>query len=306
MNERLSDNPPGVPVPAGALREYIEDRTAAGLASGALQSIQTESEIVRQAGVNFLVRRVSSLRRKDHQRFAAAAAKQSNPFLPYDPELYLGDLGPRHAAVLNKFNVVASHLLLVTRAFVHQEQLLDRDDFGVAWTCLNELDGLVFYNGGQVAGASQAHKHLQWVGLPLAEQGPDLPIEALFGQIHYDKGIGRSAGLPFVHAIAACEEVLSDLGADRAALVERSLELYHELLRQVGLAPSASRQLGPYNLLLTRRHMLLVPRSEEFVEGISLNALAYAGALLVRSDEQMERVRSLGPLGVLSRAGVVG
>ena len=306
MNARLLKNPPGDPVPAGALRKHLEQRTAAGLAGGALQSIQTESEIVQQAGVDFLVRRIANLRRKDQARFAAAAAEDSNPFLPYDPALYLGDIGPRHAAVLNKFNVVAKHLLLVTRAFVHQEQLLDKDDFAAAWFCLSELGGLVFYNGGREAGASQTHKHLQWVGLPLTEQGPDLPIEVLFGQIINGDGIARSAGLPFVHGIAACDQVLGDLGGDREALVKLSLELYHEMLRQVGLAPIGTRQSGPYNLLLTRRHMLLVPRSEEFVEGISLNALAYAGAFLVRSDVHLERLRSIGPLAVLSRAGVAG
>jgi ATP adenylyltransferase len=45
--------------------------------------------------------------------------------------------------------------------------------------------------------------------------------------------------------------------------------------------------------------MLLVPRSREFFDAISINSLGFAGALLVRNEEQLERVRSCGPMTVL-------
>lgn len=65
------------------------------------------------------------------------------------------------------------------------------------------------------------------------------------------------------------------------------------------------RQRAPYNFLVTRRWMLMVPRSREFVEGISINALGYAGGLLVRDEAQMETVRSRGPMDLLCRAAFV-
>ena len=40
------------------------------------------------------------------------------------------------------------------------------------------LDGLAFYNSGEVAGASQRHKHLQLIQ-PLGPDGLRAPMEAL-------------------------------------------------------------------------------------------------------------------------------
>ena len=56
---------------------------------------------------------------------------------------------------------------------------------------------------------------------------------------------------------------------------------------------------GPYNLLATRRWLLLVPRSEEYFEGISINALGFAGALLVKDTTQLAVLRSHGPMTAL-------
>ncbi|MBW2254170.1 MAG: phosphorylase, partial [Deltaproteobacteria bacterium] len=79
---------------------------------------------------------------------------------------------------------------------------------------------------------------------------------------------------------------------------------YRALLAAVGLDVDARGWLGPYNLLLTRQWMLVVPRSREHVDGMSLNALAFAGALLVKNTAEMARVMARGPMGVLAAAGV--
>ena len=50
--------------------------------------------------------------------------------------------------------------------------------------------------------------------------------------------------------------------------------------------------------------MLFVPRAVERWEGISLNALAFAGAILVRDASQLDRVRAAGPMALLRHAGV--
>ncbi len=50
--------------------------------------------------------------------------------------------------------------------------------------------------------------------------------------------------------------------------------------------------------------MLLIPRSEEFFESISINALAFAGSLFVQSEEQMRAVEATGPISVLQRVAV--
>ncbi|NIO40609.1 MAG: phosphorylase, partial [Burkholderiales bacterium] len=38
-----------------------------------------------------------------------------NPFLPYGKDLFVSDISETHLALLNKFNVIDYHLLIVTR-----------------------------------------------------------------------------------------------------------------------------------------------------------------------------------------------
>jgi len=56
-----------------------------------------------------------------------------NPFLPYDEALWVAHLSARHTLLLNKFNVVRHHLLVVTRAFEPQAAPLSAGDLGATW-----------------------------------------------------------------------------------------------------------------------------------------------------------------------------
>ena len=57
----------------------------------------------------------------------------ANPFLPYDEALWVAHLSASHALLLNKFNVVAHHLLVVTRAFEPQAAPLSAGDMAATW-----------------------------------------------------------------------------------------------------------------------------------------------------------------------------
>jgi ATP adenylyltransferase len=80
-------------------------------------------------------------------------------------------------------------------------------------------------------------------------------------------------------------------------------DAYLALLDHAGIACRDTVVRGPYNLLLTDAWMLLVPRTRELYAGISINALGFAGALLVRNQAQMTLLRRVGPLEVLSQVG---
>ena len=54
--------------------------------------------------------------------------KPANPFLPYDEILWVAHLSSTHTLLLNKFNVVAHHTLVVTRKFERQEEQLSAQD----------------------------------------------------------------------------------------------------------------------------------------------------------------------------------
>jgi ATP adenylyltransferase len=168
-----------------------------------------------------------------------------------------------------------------------------------------EFDGLAFYNGGEVAGASQPHKHLQMIPLPMVENGCRVPVEPLFDGARFERELGIIPGIPFVHSFARLAPGSVNQPSKAAEVVFR---LYRNMLQTVGLnpsdAPEQARQSGPYNLLVTREWMLLVPRSEEFFGTISINALGYAGALLVRNERQMQMLEKHGGMAVLKHTGI--
>lgn len=288
----------------GSLPARLTAATDGALASGALQPIATDYELVEDSGITFLVRVLASLARKDEDaRLRRRSVKEgagSNPFLPYEKDLFVTDLTDTHIAVLNKYNVIERHLLVVTRDFVHQDEYPVAEDLAALLAVMAEYDSLGFYNGGTVAGASQPHKHLQVVPLPLRAGDTGTPVDPVVAAARRHGAVACAEGLPFLHAVAPVRE---EWFADPAGGAPGALASFHALLLAVGMegetpAPGR-RQSGPYNLLVTRKWMLLVPRSQELFDGASVNALGFAGALLVRNAGEMERLKRAGPLKAL-------
>lgn len=284
----------------GTLWSKIRLQTQHALDCGALQPIPTTYDWVEQNGIRFVVRILANLQRK-------VAAKESqpknfNPFLPYDPNLFVTDLSPTHLVLLNKFNVMDHHLLIVTREFESQDDCLTTQDFQSLALGLSEVDGLAFYNGGPKAGASQPHKHIQIVPLPFVPDGSRLPIESLLLENTVSAQAGTNPRLPFLHLITRFEKL--DFTQPKT-LSMYLLEAYRHLMISLNLMSIDSTKCsqGAYNLLMTREWMCIVPRSQEGFGDIQINALGFAGALLVRNPEQLAYLQAVGPLTVLQNVG---
>lgn len=294
----------------GHLLEEIEQTRENALRIGALLPIPTDFEYIEDGEVRFLIRILSRLTQKDKEKREKQLAlskenRPANPFLPYDEDLYVADISMRHVALLNKFNVLNNHLLIITRDFEDQRSLLTIDDFEALCICLAEFDGLGFYNGGVAAGASQAHKHLQIVPLPLDPKGPETPIEPLLLRDIKQDGVTRIAAFPFLNAVRAIDPVVLRSPRDAAAVC---FDAYSQLLAATGLTPPShgnpTMQSGPYCLLVTRRWMLLVPRSREHFESISINSLGFAGSFFLRSRKEYELLRKAGPVKALQNVSL--
>ncbi|NEU79378.1 phosphorylase [Nostoc sp. UIC 10630] len=287
---------------SGTLWTSVKERTEHALQCGALLSIPTEFEFIEQDGVRFLVRILSNLNRKKaakekQEKQSAVSGQEFNPFLPYEEDLFVADISDTHVCILNKYNVVDLHLLIITRAFEEQESLLTLEDFAAMWACLDDFDGLAFYNSGKNAGASQRHKHLQLVPLPLVPSGPQIPIEPLLRAVQFQES-NAIAKLPFVNAFAPLNP---DWVRSPFTAAQATLEVYRSLLGAVGLD---AKQLGAYNLLATREWMLIVPRSQEHFQSISVNSLGFAGSLLVRNAGEMEIIKAQGPMTILKNVAI--
>ncbi|MDI3323407.1 DUF4922 domain-containing protein [Pontibacterium granulatum] len=278
------------------LLQDVERVTRSALESGALQSIDTRYEQITENGIPFLLRTLDNLTRKNEasQRLKKAGDTHHNPFKPYDEALYVADLGEHHVCLLNKFNVVDKHLLVVTRELESQQDKINRKDFNALARVMQDIDALAFYNGGKIAGASQPHKHLQLIPMPM-EPFSELPFSEALNQLKPGHP-NRSPDLKFRHAGMQLPAGTFD-NVDRAS--EVLLTLYNQLREELAITDDGIQTTAPYNLLITRKWMLMVPRSEESFEGISFNSLAFVGALLVRSDEDGEKLKANGLMNTL-------
>ena len=267
----------------GSLWEQAKSRSQEALASGKLIHLKTQESILEEAGVRFLLRLARNLARKAQQ---PEQGKPENPFLPYDSDLFVADASATHAVLLNKYNVLDQHLLVVTRRFESQESVLTEADFAALCLCLAEKESLGFYNGGPDAGASQAHKHLQVVPLPFSAQTEPLPISPLWE---------RPQALPFRYAQQRVPRV-----PDSRVWALEVHRAYQRLLGELGLTELPDGRISvPYNLLVTWDRILVVPRSRERFHTVSVNALGFVGSFFVKTEEEAALVRRTGPLQVL-------
>ncbi|WP_018716108.1 ATP adenylyltransferase family protein [Brachymonas chironomi] len=285
------------------LMHAIDSRSASALASGDLVPVQSEQIEMDDGGMRFRVLWVASLAAKDATAQVAIPGgprdPNFNPFLNPDPALTVGPIGEHHTIILNKFPLTARHLVLARRVFAEQLEPLNLADFTALALVMTEAGGLGLYNGGTAAGASQRHKHLQWIPgtdeqanlrlyLPGLPQGAQ-PLE-----------VARHPALPLQHCFVR-------IGEMQGAPVEQTATTLHQAFQvacsQLGLAPDTDGCLPACNLLVGDGWLLLIPRSQEMVEGISLSAICFGGALYLRQPEQMELVRREGPLKVLGAVG---
>ncbi|MEL7074782.1 MAG: phosphorylase [Cyanobacteria bacterium J06582_2] len=304
MSESTAQPPVKFPISSGTLWSKTTQQTEFARQCGALKSIETEYHLIQQQDISFVVRTLSNLARKEkarsqQQQQEQKTGKRIDPFLPYEEDLFVGDLSSSHVCLLNKFNVVDNHLLIVTRGFEAQTNRLNLEDFIALWQCLQEIDGLAFFNGGKTAGASQSHKHLQLIPLPFLADVVDRPLESAIANVAFKNSLGKLASFPFRHGVAKL-----DLAKDSSIQVaaETMLQRYHALLDFVGFEVDfqTEQQPGAYNFLATRDWMVIVPRSRESFQNIPINSLGFAGSLFVRDRSSLELLKELTPLKLLT------
>ncbi|GAA5984012.1 hypothetical protein JCM11641_005567, partial [Rhodosporidiobolus odoratus] len=267
------------------------------------------------------------------QEGEADAKKPSDPLAyPGQPDLLVAedvvkedaqDEGEAFLVLLNKFCITHRHFLLVTKEFVKQTTPLSPTELLAAWSILKQLGGrekhLAFFNCGQNSGASQPHKHLQFI--PIAN-----------GVAPFDNFIDENKPkttktpfqlpLPYATFTAMIQPPSSGLAADIAThLGERflsCLDLMIDHLRRLAeeqSSPSSSASTPSfrlsnlsYNVILTQSYIHLVPRrAEKYLtvsgRGVSINSLGFAGMVLVKEQEALEEIKQVGVLEVLKSVG---
>ena len=93
-------------------------------------------------------------------------------------------------------------------------------------------------------------------------------------------------------------------------LADAFLTLLDLAIQTVRHAPSYPAGAPSYNVLLTLEHVHVVPRRQETYalaatgERLSVNALGFAGMLLVKSERELEAVRAEGVTRILRGVGL--
>lgn len=275
----------------------VDERTRSALASGDLKPILTEETGLVDGGLRFVVRSLPTLAGKSSGIPGGPRDPNFNPFLSPDPALKLGPLGERHTAILNKFPVSARHIVIATNEFREQLEPLDRSDFAALARVLVEAGGLGFYNGGTQAGASQRHKHLQWI--------PPAPGNATLREWLPALAGGAEPLEAMTHPRLDLRHCFVRVDCDPGTEIDRAAASLHQAferaVERLDLRPDGNGLLPPSNLLVGDGWMLLVPRSREHFEEVSINALSFGGTFFVRDPAQIEAIRSAGPLRVLAQ-----
>lgn len=253
-------------------------------ANGALVPLDTALERLARCEP-FVIRRLESATPKHLRR----EGPKPNPFLPWDQRLEVERLGSSHLLLLNKFPVQRGHLLLITQQWRPQAGWLEPAD----WMQLAAVDactsGLWFFNSCPEAGASQPHRHLQL--LPREPSEVCCPLDsAIRAQL-----AGLEDPWPWRYRVS---HRTAPAGAEAAVELER---LYLEQTESLGLGqPSMSEQPGaPYNVVISPDWFMTVARTREHAAGFSVNALGFAGYLLLTNGSDRDWLERHGPLELL-------
>ncbi|KAG5439562.1 hypothetical protein PCANB_002138 [Pneumocystis canis] len=263
---------------------------------GTLIFIESTQEKI-QEDVDLQLRYVPSLKKKKGNLRTFNQHLIIDPFDPPEPSLYVQDVGNDYFIVLNKFSIVPRHFLLVTKDFKEQTEGLLLDDIIPIWECLNSIkdEHMMFYNCGPQSGASQLHKHVQFISLKESDMPVLYPDEVCKNIIDV-KTPHSHPKIPFIHYIFPIFSYYSP--KDLADMFSKLLSLVLKAL-QTHKIPEVS-----YNFAMTKRWMFITPRVMESWNYISVNTVGMLGMFLVKSEEELNLVKNTGILKILEQLGI--
>ncbi|KAM0738327.1 hypothetical protein ACQRIT_006064 [Beauveria bassiana] len=290
-------------VPA-RLPELIKATFAKALSNGDLFYFATHAQDVRVGALTFQLRFSPALANKPKAPPSKRETAETTPSKPFDPfaytttpppPLFVGDVGPAHFLVLNKFAIVPGHFILATRAYKPQTDVLEADDLHATLACLRAYqeaaspaplssssssfgdagdgdgeDGALFafFNCGEHSGASQPHRHIQM--LPVAAMREGLPADSawrvLATQLNGGGGGGGGGGAAAAAPFTTFSQRIT-LDTSQEELHAAYLRLYALAVRAVKGEESEVSTTGEaaisYNLAMTKDRLVLCPRRAE-------------------------------------------
>lgn len=177
-------------------------------------------------------------------------------------------------------------LMLTLDSYRRQHEPLDQDDFTVTLEVLKRYPSMyVIFNGGEQAGCSRVHKHLQ--GL----RGPPHAFKSLVS--------GSNTRVPFKFFRHHFNQSFHDVSAGNV------LEVYNSLLSQSRVVLGLSMQENcPHNVVMWDDWLIVIPRRKGSFQGANGNAGGMLGSIWVTSEEHVDKWTKVGCANVLRELGV--
>jgi len=265
--------------------------------------------------IEFEIRICPALQHKPTPKSLASSLENGgkifDPFAPpYNVNLHVGDLREEESqeefvVLLNKYSVIPRHFLLVTKEFRSQTSPLVPPELVQTYLLLSAACKLgqkffAFFNCGGYSGATQPHKHIQFIPLSLDNQdGP--PIDRLARQAHVEipeKPFSLHK-LPYANHIFRFPAYFNTFPSDRLEKVisDAFLQLLDLTILTIRHHPDYPAGSPSYNVIITLEYMHVIPRQQpahfikETGDDFSVNALGFAGMLLAQSEQEVEAVK---------------
>ncbi|GAB7340854.1 hypothetical protein MBLNU457_7215t1 [Dothideomycetes sp. NU457] len=316
-----------------SLPSLVKKRFTSAKASQSLVFSQTELAILHsKSRLPFQLRYCPSLAKKPtgkESKDAKPSGPKPDPFENPPAELLVTEVpanDPSHILVLNKFPIIPCHFILATKTNKRQTARLEPDDLAATHACLKAWEGegrclFAFFNSGAHSGASQPHRHVQFV--PVEEMNRDAPEGAWrpFLDLVHEKGsvvastkasveLRAVEEIPFQHFVASLPErpSMKKLAEVYDVLYETAEEAVREYVDSRGggdlkLHPEEGGDLPiSYNLAMTTSAIGIVPRRNEAyvlkndgvnqAGAVALNGTLLAGTLMVKGAAEWEWLRA--------------
>ncbi|EEQ84754.1 hypothetical protein RJZ56_005719 [Blastomyces dermatitidis] len=318
------------------LSALVARRFTAAKQSGALVVSQTEVTTISASNTPFQLRYCPALAKKPINNPPQALEHipsdiKRDPFHDPPEDLLIAQFpqpDPSYILVLNKFPVISDHFILATKGYKPQSDLLEKEDLQATFQCLKawqKHEGppgskrlFAFFNSGEHSGASQPHRHIQFLPVERIAQPNDETWKPLIdgnsssAAKNFDHP--SSFGLPF-----ACYAVNLPAEPSAEELHNLYLQLYRMAVKVAQQSPVSQLNAvdpmnlktdGPaaisYNLAMTTSRMMICPRKSEFtclpidpkhrnetLEAglVKLNGTILAGTLMVKAAVEWDVLR---------------
>jgi sulfate adenylyltransferase (ADP) / ATP adenylyltransferase len=258
-----------------------------------------------------------------HNNISASGPKSStfDPFADPSQELLVASVPngkASHNLILNKYPVIHNHLIIATTENKPQTDVLEADDLTLTLACLRAWQDyhgrnpasqlFAFFNSGEHSGASQAHRHLQFLPVQNMMGGAQddwiLLVNRMNVRAHPSLPLFQDPDLPILHFSTPLEHGISaqNLHSKYLLLLRAALSASQAPNKPLDEGEPVARQgkaLLSYNLAMTTDRMAICPRRQEAVavpkvadSSVAINGTLLAGTLMVKDEEEWDILRS--------------